>query len=392
MVQACGHENGASVSTKRPGKNKAQTEVVLVGTFHSLIYESSVYHPDTLRYLLKRIDPQAVFAEIRPKDIKKDGLGRAPADIKHVVVPWARKRGLPIVAIDWWKEGSRQMHAKFMAELRKTERGRKKLAQRLDEIAVHRDRFDLATEMTVAYIHSQEFSRKDQRVRIRATQVLGEGPGNLFWGERTRHMTERVLRRLEHHRGKRIVIVTGAAHRGDIERKLRKEPGVRVVELAKVAPLDNLPSYSGAAGGVEEMERVLVARCFGRTANSHPSRVDTTALARVLTRYQKACSEQNKHREPLLRLVRAQISFFEGDYPRAYKQFSEAAGTGSSYKLMGKAPLSTFATIRAANMLDLLKKRNQALELYNSVEQPPMMAHFAARYIREPYSLPNKKK
>jgi hypothetical protein len=347
------------------------------------------YHPDTLRYLLEIAKPDVLALEIRKKDLSASGFGHAPSDIKHIVIPWARKYRVPIRPIDWWKPGSRKKRRGYMAKLRKTEEGRKKLATLPGEMKIHKDRFPNSTEMTVSYMHSKVFANRDYRLRQSYTRILGEGPGNLYWNERAQKMSANLAAVVNRFPGKRIVVVAGAAHRGDFERALAKKGDVALLRLKDLPGFDRLPPYRGIKGGIGELKRMLVRLVQGRWANRFPDKVSLPLLRAVMALF---ASEAKRHQlEATLTYFQAEYHYLAKEYTKAFVKFRSSADHVTDKERLWGIPLKALAMVRLANMQDLLGKRAEALRIYKKLIRDStikMIRALAHRYSHKPFARP----
>lgn len=377
---ACAH----SAQTGDPLPSKP-TEVVFIGTFHNMHLTMPNYHPDTMRWLLALSKPDVLAVESRPQDLAAEDGGQAPGDIRDIVIPWARRNNVPVVPIDWWQDGSRQQHEALMEELSATAEGRQKLDQVPDEGDVHRDRFPQLDEMTVAYIHSDEFARKDHEVREACTKVLGEGPGNLFWNQRTEQMYRLLHAALEQHPGRRVVVVTGAAHRGDLEQRVRTSSKATVVPLMNLVADAQPPRYRGDEGGATEIKRMVLALVQGRKASRNPDKVNLPFVDQVLE-VSSANETTQRKLSTVLAYARAERFYLGRDYERALQGFLSTAEGNVDDEMFGMS-VRQVSRLRAANMLDLLGRHDQARETYASLKSAgEPIADLAAKYQQSPYT------
>ena len=362
-----------------------KTEIIIIGTFHGNHATMLNYHFGTLKYFLEITKPDVLAVEIRPNDLKNKNFDVTPQDIAKIVIPWANEKKIPLYGIDWWKDNSRQEYNQFMAKLEKTEEGRKKLAKSLDELEIHADRFKNVEDMTAKYIHSQEFADKDHKVRQNATQLFGEGPGNLFWYTRAAEMNKLLNQVILEHKGKRIVVVTGAAHRGDFEQFLREKNNVTLIPLKSIKGFDQQPSYETylATCSKDELKEMLFATLQGMRANQNPDSVNLQIAKKVLDQF-RSLSKENGY-----------IDFFEGEYNYLSKNyliakdyFKKAQDELKREKIYGMS-LSDFAKIRMAMMMDLLKERKSALIIYKKLSQEKnRIGEIAKRFLNQDFKRP----
>jgi pheromone shutdown protein TraB len=203
------------------------TTVITIGTFHGLHEHMPHYSFEDLKKLIIKAKPDVLAIEARESDLKLPNYGKTPKDIREVAIPLAKEKGIPFCPIDWWLDGSREKHDAFFENLARTKDGAARIKTVGEEDRVHRPQFESYENMTIEYVHSDDFAQRDHKYRQMLTKTFGEGPQNLWWDTRTKKMAENLLKVVKEFPGKRIVVVTGAAHRGDLESAL-KANGIRV--------------------------------------------------------------------------------------------------------------------------------------------------------------------
>jgi tetratricopeptide (TPR) repeat protein len=386
LPSACSHPQ----VTAGEENHTSETEVLIIGTFHGLHFGMTNYHPDTLRYLLTLSKPDVLAVEIREKDMKEPGFGKAPSDITKIVIPWAKKKNISVRPVDWWEDESREKHNALMVELKKTDDGKKKLSQLQNEMAVHKDRYKFPDEMTVEYIHSKEFTDKDRAVRVNHTKVLGEGPGNLFWNTRADKMYELLQKVIVEYPGKRIVVVTGAAHRKDFEDRIQQKGGVKLLSLNSLPGIKDLPPYTGKEGEPGEMKMVLMSRVQGPKANNAPDHIDVKQVNQLISDARKLLEKQKVQQQTWLDYAEAEAAYLAKDYKKALELFHKVSEHATDADKVFYLPMKNAAQFRKANMLDLLQRRDEALKIYKDLGKDKMIAGLAGRFIEKPFQRPGK--
>lgn len=370
-----------------PQAQERKTEVVIIGTFHHNHYIMSDYHPDTLRYLLRISQPDVLALELREKDLTDPEYGRAPADITNIAIPWAKDNGVPFEPVDWWTDEGVEERRAFFKELRETEEGRDKLAMSIGEFDLHKDKFEDWTDMTVAYVHSPEFAEKNDRFWKMQTDIFGEGPGNMYWYTRAARMNELLAGVIARHPGERIVVVTGAAHRGDFEKELAKREDVNLISVPDLPGVDSLPAYGGG-GGLDEYRRILSQFVQGMKANEDPDSVDVDHVEKLLQHYKQMTAGQ-PDQLPFTTTIEAECAYLRKDYQAALEKFEAVRAMPGAREIpFFWTNLKDSADFRAANMLDLLGRRDEALALYKSIlDDTEHSAHKPAeRFMANPYT------
>ncbi len=334
------------------------------------------YHFGTIKYLLTIAKPDILAVEIRPKDLRAKNYSKTPFDIAKVVIPWAQEHGVSVSGIDFWENSARKKHNQFMRKLKKTKDGIEKLQAAPDEIQIHKDRFANIDEVTLDYVHSEEFSSKDYEVRQSHTRLFGEGPGNLFWYTRANMMNTLLADVIKKNEGKRIVVVTGAAHRGDLERFLANKNGIRIIRLSELDGIGNLPTYESYIGALpaDELLELICYYVQGKKANNDPDSVNLGLLDKMLAIYK---TSQNTE---YLDLYQAEYFYLSRQYTEALASFRKAKEYLKGKTFFG-LDAASFLDIRIANMLDLLGEREQAIAIYRHCAKKFSRIALLARYF-----------
>lgn len=351
------------------------TEIIFIGTFHHNHGYMQNYHFGTIKYLLTIAKPDILAVEIRPKDLQAKNYSKTPFDIAKVVIPWAQEHGVRVSGIDYWKNNGRKKHNQFMRKLKKSKDGSEKVKAALNEIQIHKDGFPNIDDITLDYVHSEEFAAKDYEVRQSHTRLFGEGPGNLFWYTRANEMNALLADVIKKSEGKRIVVVTGAGHRGDFERFLANKSGIRIIPLSELDGIDNLPTYESyiRALPADELLELIMYYVQGQKANNDPDSINLRLLDKLLAVYK---TSQNTE---YLDYFQAEYFYLNKQYAEALASFQKIRGYLKGKKFFG-LDAASYLDIRIANMLDLLGKRDEAVTIYKRCAKKFSRTALLARY------------
>ncbi len=205
-----------------------RTMVTVIGSYHHSLKKMKNYSPAVLTELIAKSSPQVIATEIRPEDFAKGDTSHNPWDVNEVVLPYAARKSIEVIPIDWWPNDMRSKQDAFFRQLKKSSAGRRILEEVDDEWRPHQSSVANFYDATPEYVHSELFAERETEFRQRVAALVGEGPQNLMWLERAGHMNRYLARALQLHPGQRITVVVGAAHRPDIERFLRTLAGVEI--------------------------------------------------------------------------------------------------------------------------------------------------------------------
>lgn len=210
---------------------KTTTSVTVIGTFHGAMKQMRVYNSKRLEEYLKSSAPELIIAEIRPEDFSINYFKNYPWDILEVVLPFANKNSIPVRPFDWWPDNLRFEYNQFYEKLLNTSEGQKIYQIVENEWAPFVADFPDFNDVTPEYVHSEKFADLSRQFRLNVKKLVGEGPQNLRWYQRAAEMNKNLDSIIDQNLGRKIVIVTGAFHRPDIEDYLKTKPQVKILSL-----------------------------------------------------------------------------------------------------------------------------------------------------------------
>ena len=220
----------------------ARTEVLVLATMHGLHKTSYGYSYETLYDVVSRFHPDYVGVEIRPEDMGRDPgylAANYPAEMIHAAQVWGPRAfgfdwlgddvaGAPIPG-DWWASRS---------PLKRLERALDQDARSKDEqlAAIDAARQKILASATPASLNDGRYDRlsDDYYARFRAVTAGSKfAPLADFYTDRDRHIAMAIAAAIRAHPGARIVVLTGADHRGAVVRYLSQDLG----DTVRIAPV-----------------------------------------------------------------------------------------------------------------------------------------------------------
>jgi hypothetical protein len=231
-----------------PGRAMAApSEVVVIATMHGLHAKSATYTYAMLYDLVNRLKPDYVGVEIRQEDTAADQAyltANYPAEMIHLAQEWKDRAfgfdwlgddvaGAPVPK-DWWSARSPI----------------KKLERALDADPPYQDKqMDalsaqeqaILASATAQSLNDGRYDALSDAYYVRMAEQLSGTPYRAlpaFYASRDRHLAENIAEMIRKHPGSRIVIVTGADHRGPILRYLREQLG----DAIEVMPIPSDPA------------------------------------------------------------------------------------------------------------------------------------------------------
>ncbi|HEX8557041.1 MAG TPA: hypothetical protein VF668_03010 [Pyrinomonadaceae bacterium] len=230
---------GPPLQTEAPARRRGT--ILLVGVYHAPEqFRGEKFSPAHIRAALEAFRPEVVGVESNPEWFARGRFYLATYEAQNVAVPWARRHGVPVYGIDWIGDLGDKDYA-----------GR----QRVEQVRRVRADADSARLSPSSYRYGLadwgDLQTPEENAELDFDALngpaLGEkwvkwldegkhrrGSPQEYMEERDNHIVEHIVAAAGRHAGARVAVVIGAAHRGDLERKLRAR-GFEVVGPAGVA-------------------------------------------------------------------------------------------------------------------------------------------------------------
>lgn len=225
---------------------KVKNEVLVLGTIHSGHLTDSVYNIEYLEKLLVEIDPDFILAEIPPDRMKEamDGFFRDDTiseprvmrfpEYVDVVFPMMKDMNYEIIPTAGWtqpmaSERSEKLRAISRDTARKADWTSYKAAQaRSDSM------YQASGKVNDPYfIHTQEYDDITDIYLQEYNRLFNVELGLGGWENINIAHYWNIEKALEKHRykGKRMLIIYGAGHKGWFLRQLRKRDDINLLEM-----------------------------------------------------------------------------------------------------------------------------------------------------------------
>lgn len=392
----------ASVTTpgfpqSRPASGVPAAEVFVIGTVHAprgLLLDSS-YSAAHLRGALERFQPSLIGVEASPL-AHSWGLTRyATWEIDHVVAPWASAHGVPVFGVDWEDlEAAASFTRRWLASLRASDtQPPRSLAEAHAEavrVAAQIERLLRGDAADPDNRHRHEWfawinsgARNDAPVVRQfwdaAAREGAEGRTARELGARDDRIVHQVVTLVRRYPGARLALLIGFSHKPDLDRKLGREPGIRLVQLGDLPAigrreLDLLWAPEDAVG-------TLAESLNGNGYYFDPAAVDSARTHRALDALRR-----HRIRTPEVRYLEARLLMVEGRLEEAEASLRRIATDSSVTEpfplgpYQPLLPVQMLARLELGKVHDLRGERTAALEEYAHVRRalellrPPMPA------------------
>ena len=236
-------------SDETSGKN----EVVVLGMIHDGFLSSKRYSLDTLRTLIREIDPDYVLAEIPPNRLEAALTGfRETGEVteprvsvfpeyRDVLIPLTREMDFEIIGVAAW---TREM-ADYRSKMRRELRNDPAMAHAWDEYEKADEQFveDLAGRGDdPRFIHTPEYDEITRRAVAPGEYYFNDALGPGGWRNINEAHMALISRALDRHQreGKRVLVMFGASHKYWFLDELKKRDDIVMLDplefIGRVAP------------------------------------------------------------------------------------------------------------------------------------------------------------
>lgn len=259
-----------------------RTTVVVLGVSHSAQLVAESYQPAWLRAFYDRVKPDAFAIERSPEQFARNDHYEFTYEIQHLTLPYARSRGIPTHPVDWYPSTDDEllgfgMHIEAPPILRPA-RGFQGFLTFPDSASLRE---------TLFYADAPAYAA-EQREWYDAVpeQWARDLPRRLFL-YRTFMQARRIRHAASLHRGKTLLVVIGSMHKDDIERILRDDPTLTIVQPSSFGA----PDADQVQRAIEDDDRFAIASFNLLGMQSSTGVVDWGWLRRVVDALPKATAE-----------------------------------------------------------------------------------------------------
>lgn len=219
----------------------ARTTIVVLGVSHSAQLVAESYQPAMFRAFFDRVKPAAFAIERSPEQFARNDHYEFTYEIQYLTLPYARSHSIPTHPIDWYPSLDDQLLGFGLdvdaPPILRPAKGFQGFLSFPDSSSLRETLFyaDAAT-------YAAEQRKWYETVPEQAARDL---PRRLFL-YRTFMQARRIRQAAALHRGQTLLVVIGSMHKDEIERILRDDPAIAIVQ----------PTSFGAPGP-DEMQRAI---------------------------------------------------------------------------------------------------------------------------------------
>jgi hypothetical protein len=221
-----------SVAASTAHAASTPTQVFVLGSLYFRHESIAAYDLDALRRVILAIDPDVVVVDCTPTEVRERKVHPSKVEYPQVIFPLAQQHGYRVYAA----EPDEPLFTQIVQPLAQA---RSAFAKDEPEQARSLDAYEKATWSALATYWRSPADAHDETTALALagrkaldTRVYGElqAQGNTRWIE---HWVRIVRQAAAENPGKKILAVAGIDNREEIERELRRDRALGVVDMAQ---------------------------------------------------------------------------------------------------------------------------------------------------------------
>lgn len=357
-------------------------DVFVIGTVHAprgLLLDSA-YSAAHVRVALDRFRPTIIGIEATPLAHAWGLYQYATWEIQHVVMPWAATRRVPMYGIDWQNLDDGAVRRR-LASLRESDtlspttladrqRDARRVAAIVDQMLAG-DFADPDRRHWHEWFHWINSGARNEAAPVRewweqASRDDAQGRTVRALSARDDRIVDQILTLLRGYPGTRLAILIGFSHKPDLDRKLAKVPGIRVMQLT------DLPRFTPAdvRGGWAPDDAIASLR---ETLDGYGYYFNPAGTRLELARRHLDALRQHGVDNDLCRYYEARLGVVEGRLENASDLLMAIIAKPRSSQTVGLGPWGGVLTVQQLARLELGKvhdlrgERDAALEQYGQL-------------------------
>ncbi len=210
----------------------AATQIFVLGSLYSRHQSIPAYDLGALRRTVSAIDPDVVVVDCTPSEIREQKVHASKVEYPQVIFPLVQQHGYRVYAA----EPDEPLFTQIVQPLAQA---RSAFAKARPEHARILDDYEEATWAALALYWRSPAEAHDETTALALagrkaldTRIYGElqAQANTQWIE---HWVRLVRQAAAENPGKKILAIAGIDNRDEIERELRKDPALGVVDMAQ---------------------------------------------------------------------------------------------------------------------------------------------------------------
>lgn len=366
---------GFSAAQAGPLQEAPATEVVILGVDHSAQLVNRRQQPAALRAFFAAVSPAAVCIERPPERTARNDHYEFTYEIQNVIVPWARETSTPLCAFDWLPSPEDSSLVFGIDDLERPPLLRKPSG--FQGFVTFPEPRSLTQGLYFA-------DTEEERARYRAFYATHPDASHSDFARRlflyrTFMQARRIAAAAQQYPGKRLLVVVGTMHKDDIERILKADPAIRIMQPSDLAPEPDAAAIDRHQR-LEDLAAIAIFNLLGRQTQG--DNIDLPWIEEVLWMLEKQAPSAETA------LLRTRFDERQGKIPasealRRYLSIAEQAGAisftwdgvkdhsrlDSIFDPFGNLTVGQRALIEAARLHHAAGRHAQAYDLKRSLHE-----------------------
>lgn len=260
-------------ATTSAQRSPAPTTVVVLGVSHTAQLVAESYQPAWFRAFYDRVKPAAFAIERSPEQFARNDHYEFTYEIQYLTLPYARAHGIPTHPVDWYPSLDDQLLG-FGIDVDAPPLLRAKSG--FQGFLTFPDSSSLRE--TFFYADAPAYAAEQRRwYDVVPEQVSRDMPRRLFL-YRTFMQARRIRQAAALYRGRTLLVVIGSMHKDEIERILRDDPGITIVQPNTLGA----PTAADVQRAIHDDDRYAIASFNLLGMQSGTGVVDWAWLRRVV--------------------------------------------------------------------------------------------------------------
>lgn len=353
--------------------------IYIIGVTHAPTqFYSGTMSPAHIREFLKALNPDVVGVESNPTWFNKGQYYLATYEAQNITVPWAKERKLPVYGIDWItdKNSSVNTLSDSHSELLRLQRVRQiQKEKEKPKLKAVNYQYGLWSKLktpspnsdTFRKLNSMEFGKKV--IQWIDKDKNTPGTASAYMNVRDSRITDHIEALVKKHPQAKIVIVIGAMHKLDVERRLKKlKFNVKsLTMLFKRLPVDE----------AETMDTYLIPQdIISILSEVFDSKYKVSFSSKRLEKLLVYLKEKSSSQEEIVwnHYFQARYYILKGEYEKAEQLLLQVVEKGKGliypyrgYRWRQYLSLQQAAWLDLGRLTDVKGKRTQARNYYQKI-------------------------
>lgn len=368
-------------------KQKGYTQILVVGTIHGNHSSNPNYSYHDLLNIIGTFNPEVICVEIPSSYFRK----RSYLYEMMLATIYGLDNKKEVYPIDWWSPGDDRAKRNEFMKTAEYEASEKRIIELVESNSVMQNftnkygsMDDIWTENKKSYtfFNGNDYNDYVKEMYAVSMAVYGDGPMNLSYETRNSNMLELINDAIKEHKGKRIIVLTGAEHKHYFDVALSKQEDLKVVDFNEILPLKKVQTTPNISDFLEkklargyydvsdsssidlQYQGALIDLLHGLGMDQNPDIITSENIEKA-----KPIIDEWEEQNPqsvYLQFEKAWIAFLKGEYASAAKISENIANKLDEIPEYSQWFVKSFHHRNLGFCYDMLGNREKAITCYRA--------------------------